>query len=1068
MQKKKTSEKKKKINKINLDDCQEQYKILFESSSDAIIALGKDNFLDCNEATLKMFGMTKKEFTRAYPFEISPPKQANGKSSRIEADKRIAEAFKKGVNKFEWIHRRSNGEDFPATVWLTVFPFDGEQVLQATVRDITEQKGIELALAESEARLRSIWDCIQTGIVIIDTETREIVDINNKALEMIGASKKKVIGRICHEFICPSEVGKCPILDRGQKADAMERILLTANGKELPIQKAATTFKLGDKKYILDSFVDISLQKNVEAQLEVHKEHLEDLVEDRTGQLVKAEKEVRRLIQAVETSINAVIILDIDMNIEYANLAFTELFEADMNMILKTNAGAYIEKDYLDQIRENIERGLEGIDVGAFEIQARTSKGNLRWLEIVGSIIYDNGGEPEGIMAIIMDITERKLAEREILKLKDFSKNVIDNSPVGILATDMRGNILTANHSLLEMLGNFDEENIKEFNVLNLENFVEQGFSEILGQCLDEGKIIKVESIVYRPLCGCGKKSIVSLNIVPLRDADEKQIGMVAHIEDITERNKAREALISSERIYRSLYESTIALADSTDLDEVISVIAEQARIMLNGEFSTIYLWDEFMQTLDPYYTNVEEDKEKLMKYKVKPGEGLTGIVAKKKKGAYVNYDEDKKNIRGHIPGTGTQTDHLQSVIAEPMIVEGQLVGIINVIAENRTFNKDDLSKMEILAHQATIAYMRSQSIDALTQSEGRFRRMAENIHDGLTIIENGNVVFINERACEIYGYSMEELKEMSVLDLIIQEDREQMRQIIKNAKKTDVILGELEFWIEQKDGGKRYVRTRTSTNKEAANTNVFIITTDITTRKLDEDEVKRKKMRFLLEDGRTYLVKEFRPDISIEAFKDLIDIDYSGIIISRSPKEDFHNSAIGPFEHVWLGQKIDEEKSLFDNLISRINEQQGKSVVLIDRLDYLIFKHGFRETLSFLYGLRDIVYLKEQVVILSIDPSTISEVELNLILKEMNEIEKRHISRPSEDLFEIIDIIYKKNNSGIKPSFSEIGAELGISKPTFRKRVRSLIANGYIMELTKGNKKILVLTQKGRSLFFQ
>ena len=176
----------------------------------------------------------------------------------------------------------------------------------------------------------------------------------------------------------------------------------------------------------------------------------------------------------------------------------------------------------------------------------------------------------------------------------------------------------------------------------------------------------------------------------------------------------------------------------------------------------------------------------------------------------------------------------------------------------------------------------------------------------------------------------------------------------------------------------------------------------------------------------------------------------------------------IGAFEHVWLGQKADEKEPLFDNLISQISQLQGKSAVLIDRLDYLIFKYGFRETLAFLYNLRDTVYLKEQVIILSIDPSTISEEELNLIQKEMSEIEQRQVTRPGEEQFEIIEKVYEKNSSGIKPSFSEIGTELGVSKPTFRKRVRGLIANGYVVELTKGNKKVLELTQKGRSLFFK
>jgi PAS domain S-box-containing protein len=179
---------------------------------------------------------------------------------------------------------------------------------------------------------------------------------------------------------------------------------------------------------------------------------------------------------------------------------------------------------------------------------------------------------------------------------------------------------------------------------------------------------------------------------------------------------------------------------------------------------------------------------------------------------------------------------------------------------------------------------------------------MAENIHDGLTIIENGEVIYINDRACEIHGYPRDELIKMEPLDTIIPEDREQMRKIIENAQRNGVILGELEFWIEQKNGTRRYVRTRTSTSHDDAKTSMFVITTDITARKQAEDEAKRKKMKFLFEDGHTYLVKEFRPEISLEAFRDLTDIDYSGLIISRTPKKDLRKLVTEPIEYIWLG----------------------------------------------------------------------------------------------------------------------------------------------------------------------
>ncbi|MES9898370.1 MAG: HD domain-containing phosphohydrolase [Sedimenticola sp.] len=133
-----------------LQQSESKYRTLFESSSDAIMLLDKQGFLDCNAATLKVFGYASHdEFLDRHPGDISPPTQPDGGSSVVAADEKIASAYQDGTNFFEWIHRRSNGDDFPAEVQLTRLTLDGKEVLQATVRDITERKQAEELVKES-------------------------------------------------------------------------------------------------------------------------------------------------------------------------------------------------------------------------------------------------------------------------------------------------------------------------------------------------------------------------------------------------------------------------------------------------------------------------------------------------------------------------------------------------------------------------------------------------------------------------------------------------------------------------------------------------------------------------------------------------------------------------------------------------------------------------------------------------------------------------------------------------------------------------------------------------------
>lgn len=496
--------------------------------------------------------------------------------------------------------------------------------------------------------------------------------------------------------------------------------------------------------------------------------------------------------------------------------------------------------------------------------------------------------------------------------------------------------------------------------------------------------------------------------------------GSVAVVRDITEKKRTEEALASSREQLNAIFQAST---------NGIGVEKDGKLFFVNQSFVTMFGYSNPGDVI---------------------GQPLNTIVAEKDRKRVKGYS--KMRIKGEAPPKyeftgvrkdGSTFDAEASVSTYQIGGEDYFVGFVQDITE------------------------RKKSQEKVKESEARFRNMAENIHDGLTIIENGKVSYINNRASEIYGYPKEELMNKSHFDLVIPEDREQLKGIIENARNNNQRIGELEFWIQAKDGSRRYVRTRLSTSEDGDGRREFVITTDITARKLAEDETKRRMMKFLLEDGRMYMVKEFRPEMSVEAFNDLLSLDYLGMVMSRTPKKDVTKSVKGGFEYLWLGDR-EEGKELFDEILATVNELGGKSAILIERLDYLIFKYGFKETMSLIYRLRDIIYLKEQIVILSLDPSTMAEDQIAVIQKEMGEIELRQTPKPPEELFEIAQVIYDRNSTGVKPSFSEVGEELKMSKPTCRKRVRRLIAAGYAIEVTKGNRKVLELTQKGRSLFFK
>jgi PAS domain S-box-containing protein len=179
---------------------------------------------------------------------------------------------------------------------------EGRHGLLAWLMDITERKAAEEAVRRAEERSRTILNSLSVGTVIIDRETKRIDDINPVAVRMIGLPREEIIGKICHKFICPREERQCPIIDLGLTIDNAERVLLNAAGAEIPVIKTVVPVMLGDREYLLESFVDITERKQMEEELREHMSELEKFMEltvNREEKMIELKEEINTLLVSV-------------------------------------------------------------------------------------------------------------------------------------------------------------------------------------------------------------------------------------------------------------------------------------------------------------------------------------------------------------------------------------------------------------------------------------------------------------------------------------------------------------------------------------------------------------------------------------------------------------------------------------------------------------------------------------------------------------------------------------------------------------------------------------------------
>ena len=256
-----------------LHESEEKYRIIYEDSNDAIMLLTEKGFFDCNLRTIEIFRLNnKEEFKQSHPSDLSPPKQPDGQPSFEAAMDRIKTAFEQGSNQFEWIHRRANGEDFPAEVLLTAIDYKGNRVLQATVRDISERKQFENTLRESEEKFKALSSSAADAIMMIDNEGK-ITYWNESAVKMFGFTVNEVIGKELHSIIMPAKFQEAfnkafLIFQKTGSGDVIgktaELSALRKGGFEFPIELSLSALNIKDKWHSVGIVRDITKRKRTE------------------------------------------------------------------------------------------------------------------------------------------------------------------------------------------------------------------------------------------------------------------------------------------------------------------------------------------------------------------------------------------------------------------------------------------------------------------------------------------------------------------------------------------------------------------------------------------------------------------------------------------------------------------------------------------------------------------------------------------------------------------------------------------------------------------------------------
>jgi PAS domain S-box-containing protein len=261
------------------DECELKYRSLFEGSSDAYITIEPPfrAVSTSNLAMRKMFLLNNpREVTTIRPWSMSPKWQPDGRDSEEKAKEMLATALCEGSHLFEWTCMRSNGEEFPSVVLLTRVEQAGKVIIQATIRDITEQKRAEKTLLEFKTAVQQSVD----GIALANLDGY-IFFVNQAWATMHGCSIGDPIGKHFSVFHTQEQldVEMNPFYERLLKNGSNEGEVghVRKDGSVFPAWMSCTLLIGEDQKPFGAMAIarDITERKQAERKLLESKEQLE-------------------------------------------------------------------------------------------------------------------------------------------------------------------------------------------------------------------------------------------------------------------------------------------------------------------------------------------------------------------------------------------------------------------------------------------------------------------------------------------------------------------------------------------------------------------------------------------------------------------------------------------------------------------------------------------------------------------------------------------------------------------------------------------------------------------------
>lgn len=576
-------------------------------------------------------------------------------------------------------------------------PIDFDQLLLMMHRALEGKRAVR-ALRESEERFRSLTDNSPVGIFQTDSASKCIY-ANQALLRIYGLSEDECLGDGWQTTVYPPDLEplkkRIDTATRSASRSEGDYRIIGPDGdlRWLRVISAPLFSEVGKPIGRIGTIMDVTERVQ-------------------TREALQQSEELHRTL--VDTSPDAIVLLDPDGKVLMGNARALGLYGTE-------DPSEFAGRGVFDLVAPEDQERVTGLlhtlttnSSAEFELTALRKNGTRSPLEIRASAIRDSSRNVTSIIAMVRDITQRKMAEQALRDSEERFRTLTALSPTGVYMTDAAGHCLYVNERWCEMAGMSEQEALGEGWLDALHPADREQMTKAWNDMVLAGGSWEEEFRFQTPE---GKTTWIYTMASSILDANGEILGYMGVDVDITERKKT-EAVheLDESRLETLLHLNQITGAP---LQEIATYAMEEAVRLTQSDigYVAIVSEDETMLTMHAWSQAAMKScriENKPLHYPVE-STGLWGEALRQRKPVITN------DYTGPNPGKkGTPDGHVEIVrhMNVPIFDGDRIVVIAGVGNKQTDYDESDVRQLTLLMSGMWRIVQRKQSEQALRNSE--------------------------------------------------------------------------------------------------------------------------------------------------------------------------------------------------------------------------------------------------------------------------------------------------------------------------------------------------------------